>query len=106
MGTKRKNASGPLMPVERITQSILFIRSQKIILDADLASLYDVETKILVQAVKRNIDRFPKDFMFQLTQQEFDELKSQIVTSSWGGRRGVAVDTLTQSVLNTDRVKR
>ena len=48
MGTKRKNASGPLMPVERITQSILFIRSQKIILDADLASLYDIETKILV----------------------------------------------------------
>lgn len=87
MGTKRKNSSGPLMPVERITQSIIFIRRQKVILDADLAILYDVETKILVQAVKRNIDRFPEDFMFQLTRQEFVDLRSQIVTSSWGGRR-------------------
>ncbi|MCY4133272.1 MAG: ORF6N domain-containing protein [Nitrospira sp.] len=87
MGTKRKNSSGPLMPVERITQSIIFIRRQKIILDADLAILYDVETKILVQAVKRNIDRFPEDFMFQLTRQEFVDLRSQFVTSSWGGRR-------------------
>ena len=87
MGTKKKKSPSPLMPVERITQSIIFIRSQKVMLDADLASLYDVETKSLVQAVKRNIDRFPEDFMFQLTQQEFDDLRSQIVTSSWGGRR-------------------
>ena len=56
-------------------------------LDADLATLYGVETKVLVQAVKRNIDRFPADFMFQLTKQEFDDLRSQTVTSSWGGRR-------------------
>lgn len=72
---------------ERITQSIIFIRSQKVMLDADLATLYNVETKVLVQAVKRTIDRFPEDFMFQLTQQEFDDLRSQIVTASWGGRR-------------------
>ena len=87
MGTRKKASSDPLMPVERITQSIIFIRGQKVMLDADLATLYNVETKVLVQAVKRNIDRFPEDFMFQLTQQEFDNLKSQIVTSSWGGRR-------------------
>ena len=87
MGTRKKTSSDPLMPVERITQSIIFIRGQKVMLDADLATLYNVETKVLVQAVKRNIDRFPEDFMFQLTQQEFDDLKSQIVTSSWGGRR-------------------
>lgn len=87
MGTKRKKVSGSLVPVERITQSIIFIRSQKVLLDADLATLYDVETKILVQAIKRNIDRFPEDFMFQLTKQEFDDLRSQFVTSSRGGRR-------------------
>ena len=56
-------------------------------LDADLAALYGVDTKVFVQAVRRNVDRFPADFMFQLTKQEFDNLRSQIVTSSWGGRR-------------------
>lgn len=67
MATKKKTSSDPLMPVEQITQSIIFIRGQKVMLDADLATLYNVETKVLVQAVKRNIDRFPEDFMFQLT---------------------------------------
>ncbi|MCK4682868.1 ORF6N domain-containing protein, partial [Candidatus Bipolaricaulota bacterium] len=52
-------------------------------LATDLAELYEVETRVLVQAVKRNIDRFPEDFMFQLTKQEFDDLRSQFVTSSW-----------------------
>lgn len=57
-------------------------------LDADLAGLYGVETKVLVQAVKRNLDRFPEDFMFQLSREEYDNLRSQSVTSSdWGGRR-------------------
>src|SRR5688572_10136793 len=56
-------------------------------LDRDLAELYDVETKVLNQAVKRNPDRFPADFMFQLTKKEIENLKSQIVTSSWGGVR-------------------
>ncbi len=56
-------------------------------LDADLAALYGVDTKVFVQAVRRNVDRFPADFMFQLTKQEFDNLRSQFVTSSWGGRR-------------------
>ena len=56
-------------------------------LDQDLAELYGVETRVLVQAVKRNIDRFPVDFMFQLSDEEFSNLRSQIVSSSWGGRR-------------------
>lgn len=63
------------------------IRGQKVMLDSDLAKLYQVETKVLNQAVRRNIKRFPEDFMFQLDNKEFANLKSQIVTSSWGGRR-------------------
>jgi len=75
------------IPIERIERAIFLIRGQKVMLDADLAALYEVETKALVQAVKRNIERFPEDFMFQLSSQEFANLRSQIVTSSWGGRR-------------------
>lgn len=72
----------------RIERSIRFIRDDKVILDEDLAELYGVETKKLIQAVKRNSDRFPADFMFQLTNQEFKDLRCQIGTSSqWGGRR-------------------
>ena len=70
-----------------IEQDILLIRGEKVMLDANLATLYGVETKVLIQAVKRNIDRFPEDFMFQLTKDEFTDLRSQFVTSSWGGRR-------------------
>ncbi len=77
-----------LVPVERIEKSILLIRKQKVMLDADLAELYGVETKVLVQAVKRNLERFPEDFMFQLNPKEFAILRSQFVTSNgWGGRR-------------------
>jgi len=77
-----------VIPVERIEKAILLIRNQKVMLDADLAALYEVDTKVLVQAVKRNLERFPRDFMFQLTQEEFAILRSQSVTSSdWGGRR-------------------
>lgn len=76
-----------LVPVESIAQSILLLRGQKVLLDADLAELYGVETKVLLQAVKRNRERFPDDFMFQLTADEFGNLRSQFVTSSWGGRR-------------------
>lgn len=75
------------VPPARIERAILLVRGEKVILDQDLADLYEVETRVLVQAVKRNIDRFPPDFMFQLSQEEFSDLKSQIVTSSWGGRR-------------------
>lgn len=77
-----------LVPVERIERAILLIRGHKVMLDVDLAALYEVETRVLVQAVKRNLDRFPEDFMFQLTKEEFEILRSQSVTSSqWGGRR-------------------
>lgn len=70
-----------LIPVERIERSILLIRGQKVILDRDLAQLYGVETRVLNQAVRRNIDRFPKDFMFPLTRDEIMRI-SQFVTSS------------------------
>jgi len=77
-----------LIPADRIEQAILLIRKQEVMLDADLAALYGVETKALVQAVKRNLERFPEDFMFQLSRDEFSILRSQSVTSSdWGGRR-------------------
>ena len=81
MTTRAKVAS-------RIRQSILFIRGQKVILDAHLAELYAVETRVLVQAVTRNLKRFPRDFMFQLSKREFESLRSQIVISNVrGGRR-------------------
>src|SRR6266571_4817489 len=72
----------------QISQSILLIRAQRVIADRVLAALYEVPTKVLIQAVKRNAGRFPADFMFQLSAREFRNLRSQIVTSSsWGGRR-------------------
>ena len=76
-----------IAPIEWIESSILTIRGHNVMFDADLARLYGVKTKALIQAVKRNVDRFPDDFMFQLTKQEFEFLRSQFVTSSWGGRR-------------------
>jgi len=76
-----------LIPVEAIFKRILLIRGQKVMLDQDLAELYGAETRVLNQAVKRNKDRSPDDFMFQLSEKEFQDLKSQILTSSWGGRR-------------------
>ena len=75
------------IPAVQIENLILIIRGEKIILDSDLATLYEVETKVLIQTVRRNMSRFPADFMFQLTREEFDHLRSQSVTSSWGGRR-------------------
>ena len=76
-----------LIPRERIEQRIYLLRGEKVMLSTDLALLYQVAPRVLVQAVKRNAERFPKDFMFQLTANEFQNLKSQIVTSSWGGLR-------------------
>lgn len=75
------------MEIQTIQSKIYEIRGQRVILDRDLAELYQVTTSALNQAVKRNIKRFPDDFMFQLTNQEFANLKSQFVTSSWGGVR-------------------
>ena len=84
----KKKSVKNAVPVERITQSILLIRGQKVMLSPDIASLYGVETRVLVQAVKRNIERFPGDFMFQLSREEYDFLKSQNVISKTTGRGG------------------
>ena len=76
-----------LIRSERIEKRIFLLRGQRVMLSMDLAELYGVEPRVLVQAVKRNIERFPDDFMFQLDIQEVRNLKSQIVISSWGGQR-------------------
>jgi hypothetical protein len=75
------------IPDEIITNKIYLIRNQKVMIDKDLAELYQVETKQLKRQVRRNIERFPEDFMFELTKQEFDNLRSQFGTSNWGGNR-------------------
>lgn len=76
-----------LAPIEIIAHKIYLIRNVKVMMSHDLAKLYQVETRALVQAVQRNIDRFPDDFMFQISKEEFLNLKSQTVISSWGGAR-------------------
>ena len=85
-----------LVPAERIESRILLLRGHKVMLSTDLAELYGVEPRVLVQAVKRNIERFPEDFMFQLNEEEFSDLKSQFVTSSWGGIRRAAPYAFTE----------
>jgi len=85
---RRKGSSSYLIPTERLDSAILEIRGHKVMLDANLASVYGVTTRALIQAVKRNLDRFPGDFVFQLTKDEFAALRSQSVTSKGrGGRR-------------------
>ena len=97
------------VPEEIIMNKIYLIRDQKIMLDRDLAELYGVLTGNLNKAVKRNIKRFPEDFMFQLTKEEFDNLKFQFGTSSWGGTRNLPYAFTEQGVamlsgiLNSDR---
>jgi hypothetical protein len=86
--SKRQQRDSSLIPPERIEHAILLLRGQKVMIDADLAALYDVETGQLVRAVRRNADRFPNDFAFPLTQKEFTNLKCQSgISSLWGGRR-------------------
>lgn len=80
-------AAKAIIPVERIESRIYLIRGEKVMLDEDLADLYGVSTKALNQAVKRNLGRFPEDFLFTLTDAEHVNLRSQIVTSNRGGRR-------------------
>ena len=80
--------SETLIPMDKIEQLILVINGQKVMLDSDLAHLYQVETRSLVQAVKRNVDRFPADFMVQLSKEEYDSLRSQnVISKGKGGRR-------------------
>jgi len=76
-----------VIPDKVILRKSYFIRELKVVIDSDLAELYGVETRRLNERVKRNLSRFPEDFMFQLSEVEFNNLKSQIATSSWGGRR-------------------
>lgn len=76
-----------LVPTQDITCAILVLRGQRVILDRDLATIYGVSTGRLNEAIKRNAERFPDDFMLQLTAQELENLRSQFATSSWGGRR-------------------
>jgi len=98
-----------LISVGVITAKIFEVKGKKVMLDSDLAGLYGVSTKVLLQAVKRNINRFPQDFMYQLAPEDVRNLRSQSVTSRWGGRRylpyvftqeGVA---MLSSVLNSER---
>ena len=97
------------IPNEIITSKIYNIRGQNVMLDSDLAELYQVETRRLNERIKRNIDRFPEDFMFRLTKEEWENLKSQFATSSWGGRRKLPyVFTehgvlMLSSILNSER---
>ncbi|MDO8587349.1 MAG: ORF6N domain-containing protein [Armatimonadota bacterium] len=85
--SSRSSAEEAVVPVEAIAQAILILRGQKVILDADLARLYGVTTTRLNQQVRRNAERFPADFMFQITTEELRNLMLQNATSSWGGRR-------------------
>ena len=82
-----------------ILNKIYIIRNQKVMLDKDLAELYQVETKQLKRQVRRNIERFPQDFMFELTKEEFINLRSQFGTSRWGGNRYVPLVFTEQGVL-------
>ena len=103
------NQSTEVISAPALAGRIVVIRGQRVLLDSDLAELYEVETRAFNQAVKRNLSRFPADFMFQLTQEEFANLTSQTVTSSWGGRRKLPLAftehgaIMAASVLNSDR---
>jgi len=99
-----------LVPHEVLENKIYLIRGQNVMLSTHLAKLYGIEVKVLIQAVKRNMGRFPEDFMFQLTKNEYKILKSQFVTSSWGGIRRANPYAFTEqgvamlsSVLNSER---
>ena len=94
------------VPAERIERRILLIRGQKVMLSPDLAELYEVEPRVLVQAVSRNRERFPEDFMFQLNRVELANLKSQIVISSWGGARSTPYAFTEQGVAMLSSVLR
>ena len=106
--TKHKTATDAN---EQIISRIYYVRDQKVMLDYDLAELYDVATKVLNQAVKRNIKRFPSDFMFQLTEAEWNAMRSQIVTSSQNKRKASLTPyaftehgvTMLASVLKSER---
>ncbi len=96
MSSHRKDSLNLPELTGAIEHRIYSLRGQRVMLSFDLSALYEVQPKALVQAVKRNIDRFPQDFMFQLSDGEFRNLKSQFVTSSWGGLRRAAPYAFTE----------
>ena len=106
MGKQQKEST---VPDEMIMNKIFLIRNQKVMIDRDLAELYGVETKRLKEAVRRNIERFPEDFMFQMTKKEFEHWRTHFASSSWGGSRYVPMAFTEQgvamlsSVLNSDQ---
>jgi hypothetical protein len=107
-GSKVLRSAKPNVSVDQIAQTILVLRGHKVLLDETLASLYGVPTKVLVQSVKRNLDRFPEDFMFQLSIQDLAALRSQIVTSNEGrgGRRSAPYAFTEQGVAMLSSVLR
>ena len=98
-----------ILKEDKISEMIYSIKGERVMLDSDLAHIYNVETKALNRAVKRNVTRFPPDFMFQLSQEEWNNLKYQNGTSSWGGRRTLPFvftehgAIMLASVLNSER---
>jgi hypothetical protein len=104
---KKRNIPA-IVPLETIEKKIFLIRGHKVMLSPHLAQIYGVEVRVLIQAVKRNLERFPEDFMFQLSSREYENLKSQFVISSWGGARRASPYAFTEqgvsmlsSVLNS-----
>jgi hypothetical protein len=101
--------SKALVQVEHITRAILVLRGQRVLLDSELAALYGVTTRRLNEQVRRNRSRFPDDFLFELTTEEFGNLKSHFATSSWGGRRKLPLAftehgaIMTATILNSPR---
>ena len=95
-----------IVPIEQIAASIYEIRGHRVMLDAALATLYGVETRVLNQAVRRNMERFPEDFLFELSEEELSNLTSQFVISSWGGRRHAALAFTEQGVAMLSSVLR
>jgi phage regulator Rha-like protein len=96
--SKAKQNIVKLIPDETIIRKIYIIRGHKVMLDFDLAALYEVETNYLKRQVRRNIERFPEDFMFELNKTEFGDLRSQFGTSSWGGTRYMHIAFTEQGV--------
>ncbi len=105
MAKEKKNIES-LLPDETIIRRIYFIRKQKVMLYFDLANLYEAETKVLNQAVKRNIDRFPEDFMFRLTSKEWLNMRSQIVTASTQNINLQPVTAMQSQVVTASQKKR
>jgi len=105
---KKKKSQADLIPVEAIAGKILLLRGQKVMLDRDLAGLYGVETRVLNQAVKRNIKRFPEDFMFELSREEINSISQFVICSDLKYAKRVAVFTeqgiaMLSGILNSDR---